>query len=147
MHTYIHMHTGGRERQAAAGLDVQDRVLDAMNKKAISTGFRYYVMLRTITDYETEPNTALDKLFDMSIPAIAYYDKGTACLEVCMHMCVCIYVRACVCVCGTLLNIAYVHTYIHAYIHTHTHTNMQRAPPSSSDYIFPRAKNLHADHL
>lgn len=74
--------THARERQRSAGLDVEDRHLNDINAVTIQTGFRYYVLLRTIADFESEPNAALEKLFDTSIPAIVHYEKGTGCLEI-----------------------------------------------------------------
>ena len=53
-----------------------------MNKVMIITGYRYYVLLRTISDFETEPNSGLDKLFDSHEPAIKFYSQGTCCLEI-----------------------------------------------------------------
>jgi len=53
-----------------------------MNKVMIITGYRYYVLLRTISDFETEPNSGLDKLFDSNEPAIKFYSQGTCCLEI-----------------------------------------------------------------
>jgi hypothetical protein len=61
---------------------VENRLLDDMNKVMITTGYRYYVLLRTISDFETEPNSGLDKLFDSSEPAIKFYSQGTCCLEI-----------------------------------------------------------------
>ena len=61
---------------------MENRLLDDMNKVMIITGYRYYVLLRTISDFETEPNSGLDKLFDSNEPAIKFYSQGTCCLEI-----------------------------------------------------------------
>lgn len=73
-----------REEQRKAKLDLDDRKLESMNKSIINTGFKYYIMLRSLSDYESEPapGSVFFKLEDRSIPAIKFYANGIGCLEI-----------------------------------------------------------------
>jgi len=74
----------GREKQRSAGLDMEDQLLTQMTDDTIHTGFMYYHLLLTLSDFESVVDkgaSCFRRLSDVTIPAIQHYKSNTGTVE------------------------------------------------------------------
>ena len=85
MHRKWHLN---RKQQIEAGLNINDPVLAQVNAATIATGFKYYILLRYLADFDgiNSSNIKAPAVFsilrDDTNPAILYYSQQVGSLEI-----------------------------------------------------------------